>query len=121
MHQHLGILQSFGVLFQIDLDEMSVTVDLLQRSAGLIVVAVSHLFHRQLRHGVDELGIKIALIARIGLLSALFELVEGLGVGKRFVDGSMNRGSKKKKEGRGDEKSGKICYRSHNAPRRERL
>ena len=78
-------------LLQIDLDEMGVVIDLLERCAGLVVVAVDDLLDGHLGHGVDELGVKVALIARIGLLGAEFELAEGLGVGNGFVDRGVDR------------------------------
>ena len=98
VEEHLGVLEALAVAGEIHVDELRVVVDLLERGAGLVDVAVEHLPACDLGHGVDELGVEEALVARAGLLGAKFELGQGLGVGKIFVDGGgVNRSA----EGRG--------------------
>jgi hypothetical protein len=96
MHQHLGVLEAFRVLLEIHLDEMSVSINLLERCACLIVVAVDHLLDSDLGHCVDELGVKITLIARVRLLRAQLELAERLRIRSGFVNRSVYSRSEEK-------------------------
>ena len=91
VHQHLRIFETLRVFFQIELNEMRVLIDPLERRVGLIVFAISDLFDGHLGHGVDELRVKVALISRACLLGAGFELAEGLGVGNAFIDSGVDR------------------------------
>ena len=54
---------------------------------SVIGVAVEHLFAGELGHGVNEFSVEEALLARIGLLGALLELIDGFRGGDRVVDG----------------------------------
>jgi len=121
MHQHLGVLQAFGVLLQVHLDEIGIMIDLFERSVGLIVVAIDDLFDGQFSHGVDEFRVEVALIARVGLLGAEFELAEGLGVWDSFVDSSVKQRSEGEEQKGTEEEAEGLVRRFHNAPRRERL
>jgi hypothetical protein len=84
--EHLGVLETLAVAGHVHVDELGVVIDLLQGLTGLVDVAVEHLLAGDLGHGVDELGIEEALIARTCLLGAQFELGESLGVGKSGVE-----------------------------------
>ena len=86
VQEHLGVLEALAVVGEVHVDELRVVVDLLQGGAGLVDVAVEHLFASELGHGVDEFGVEEALVARTGLLGAEFELGESFGAGKIFVD-----------------------------------
>ena len=86
IEQHLCVLEALGVSGQVGLDELSVPTDLLERGGGAVVVSVGDLLDGHLGHGVDQLYVKVALIAGIGLLGAEFELGECGGVGKGFVE-----------------------------------
>jgi len=94
VEEHLGVLEALGVVSHADVDELRVVVDLLERGGGLVEVAIHHLFAGDLGHGVDELGVEEALVARACLLGAQFELGQGLSIGKIFVDvGGVDRGA----------------------------
>ena len=108
-HQHLGVLEALGVFGEVELDELSVAVDLLEGGGGVVVVAVGDLLDGHLGHGVDQLRVKVALIAGVGLLGAEFELGEGLGVGKGFVEVcGVDRGAEGEKQRSGDEENGRM-------------
>ncbi len=70
VHEHLGVLEALAVAGESHVDELRVVVDLLERGAGLVDVAVEHLLAGDFGHGVDELGVEEALFARAGLLGA---------------------------------------------------
>ena len=118
VHEHLGVLEALGVAGEIHVDELGVVLDLLEGGAGLVDVAVEHLLAGDLGHGVDELGVEEALVARAGLLGAEFELGQGLGVGKIFVDArrayasGQERECKDREEGELQEPKSEF----HNAP-----
>jgi hypothetical protein len=89
MHQHLGIFQTPGVLFQAGLNKPGIAIDLFECRSGLIVVSVGDLPDGHLGHRMDQLRVEKTLVARIGLLSAQLKLAQGLSVGNTFVDCSM--------------------------------
>jgi hypothetical protein len=68
MHEHLGVFEALGVAGEVHVDELSVSVDLLEGGAGLFDVAVEHLSAGYFSHNVDEFGVKEALVAGAGLL-----------------------------------------------------
>jgi hypothetical protein len=86
VHEELSVLEALGVVGKIEVDQLRIVLDLLQGCAGLVDVAIEHLLAGYLGHGVDQLRVKEALVARIGLLSAEFKLAESLGVREIFVD-----------------------------------
>jgi hypothetical protein len=102
VHQHLGVLEALGVAGEVDVDEVGEVVDLFERGGGLFVVAVGDLLAGLLGHGVNELGVEVALLAGVGLAGAEFELGEELGAGFVGWRGRVGRGGEvecgKKKE-----------------------
>jgi hypothetical protein len=87
VHQQLGVLEALGVPREAHVDEMGVVFNALESGTGVIGVAVEHLFAGELGHGVNEFSVEEALFARIGLLGALLELIDGFRGGDRVVDG----------------------------------
>jgi len=82
VEEHLGVLEAFAVVGHIHVNQLGVVIDLLEGGTGLVDVAVEHLAAGDLGHGIDELCIEEALVARTSLLGALLQLGEGLGVEK---------------------------------------
>jgi hypothetical protein len=99
VHEHLGVLETLAVAGHIHVDELRVLVDLPEGCAGLVDVAVEHLPAGHLGHGVDELCVEEALVARTGLLGAEFELGQGLCIRNIFiVAGGVDRSTEGKQQ-----------------------
>ena len=91
VHYLLGVLESLGIVGEVDVDEVGVTVDLGEGVGGLFCVTVGDLSASLPGHGVDELGIEEALLAGIGLAGAQLKLGECVGAGNGFVSGGAGR------------------------------
>jgi hypothetical protein len=100
VHELLGVFDALGVVSDIGVDEGGVLVDLFEGGVGLVDLACEELAAGVLGEGVDELDVEEALVAGIGLLGALLELREGLGVEDRVVTGrgGTNGDTTKKKD-----------------------
>jgi len=85
VHQHLGVLQAFGVVGKAEVDELGVVLDALERGAGVVRVTREHLLSSDLGDGMNEFGVKEALFARTGLLCAELELRQRLLVRKDLI------------------------------------
>jgi hypothetical protein len=92
VHELLGVLDALGVAGEVDVDEVSVEVDLFESGRGLLGVAGGNLLASLLGHGVDELSVEEALLAGIGLAGALLELGEDVRAGDDFVCGKCAEG-----------------------------
>jgi hypothetical protein len=118
VHEHLGVLDAFAVAGEIHVDELRVVVDLLEGGAGLVDVTIKHLLAGDLGHGVDELCVEEALVARACLLGTKFELSEHLGAGEIVVvGGGVDRSAERKKQRYRKKNGGGTKDEFHNAPR----
>jgi hypothetical protein len=121
MEEHLGVLEALGVVGEAHVDELGVVIDFFEGGTGLVDVTADHLLAGDLGHCVDELSVEEALISWTGLLSAEFELSEGLGIGKIFVDVRGDCGDRERETQRQGEKKCRVTkVKFHNAPQRER-
>jgi hypothetical protein len=115
--KHLGVLDALGIVGEADVDELGVLADLLEGGAGLVDIAVEHLSAGDLGHGVDQLRVEEALIARACLLGADLQLREGLRVGEVIdVAGRMGQRVGRERQGQGKKNSRETKSESHNAP-----
>ena len=122
IHEHLGILQALGVQCKVGLDDLGVIVDFFEGSICAVIVSVGDLLDGHDGHGMDELGVEIALVARIGLPGLNFHLGERLGVRDGVIRrcGVDRRGWGKEQNWDKEECEGPGRH-FHSAPRRSVL